>query len=103
MTAKVFVTLKRTVLDPQGKAVQGALAKLGYPEARDVRAGRYIEINIEAKSKEEAQKRVDAMRAVAGVLRGRVEYRGVASLIYSTDFDAERFSESWTTQGRKMR
>jgi hypothetical protein len=36
-------------------------------------------------------------------LRGRVEYRGVTSLIYSTEFDAERFSESWTTQGRKMR
>jgi phosphoribosylformylglycinamidine synthase subunit PurS len=44
MTAKVFVTLKKAVLDPQGKAVQGALAKLGYPEARDVRVGRFIEI-----------------------------------------------------------
>lgn len=61
MTAKVFVTLKRTVLDPQGKAVQGALATLGYPEARDVRVGRYIEITLEAKSKEEAGKRVDEM------------------------------------------
>ena len=36
-------------------------------------------------------------------LRGEVEYRGVTSLIYSTEFDAERFSESWMTQGRKMR
>jgi len=35
-------------------------------------------------------------------LRGRVEYRGVTSSLYSTDFDAERFGESWTTQGRKM-
>ena len=33
MTARVFVTLKKAVLDPQGKAVQGALAKLGYPSA----------------------------------------------------------------------
>lgn len=35
-------------------------------------------------------------------LRGRVEYRGVTSSTYSTDFDAERVSESWTTQGRTM-
>lgn len=54
MTARVFVTLKKAVLDPQRKAVQGALAKLGYPEARDVRVGRTIEITLEAKSKEEA-------------------------------------------------
>ena len=54
MTARVFVTLKKAVLDPQGKAVQGALAKLGYPDARDVRVGRTIEITLEAKSKEEA-------------------------------------------------
>ena len=61
MTAKVFVTLKRAVLDPQGKAVQGALAKLGFPEARDVRVGRYIEITLEAKTKDEAGQRVDEM------------------------------------------
>lgn len=35
-------------------------------------------------------------------LRGRVEYRGVLSWTYSTDFDAERVGELWTTQGRKM-
>jgi phosphoribosylformylglycinamidine synthase len=61
MTARVFVTLKKAVPDPQGKAVQGALAKLGYPEARDVRVGRTIEITLEAKSKEEAARRVDEM------------------------------------------
>jgi len=36
-------------------------------------------------------------------LRGRVEYQGMTSSLDSTDFDAERFGESWTTQGRKMR
>ena len=61
MTARVFVTLKKAVLDPQGKAVQGALAKLGYPEARDVRVGRFIEIKLEARSKAEAEKRLDEM------------------------------------------
>ncbi len=40
MTARVFVTLKKAVLDPQGKAVQRSLARLGFPEARDVRVGR---------------------------------------------------------------
>ena len=61
MTARIFVTLKKAVLDPQGKAVQRSLARLGFPEARDVRVGRFIEIALEVGSREEAQKRVDAM------------------------------------------
>ena len=61
MTARVFVTLKKAVLDPQGKAVQRSLGKLGFPEARDVRVGRFIEIALEAPSKEAAGKRVDEM------------------------------------------
>ena len=61
MTARIFVTLKKAVLDPQGKAVQRSLAKLGFPEARDVRVGRYIEIGLEAPSKAEAGKRIDEM------------------------------------------
>jgi phosphoribosylformylglycinamidine synthase len=61
MTARVFVTLKKAVLDPQGKAVQRSLSRLGFPEARDVRVGRFIEIALEAGSRDEAQKRVDAM------------------------------------------
>ena len=61
MTAKVYVTLKRTVLDPQGKAVERSLAQLGFPQARNVRVGRFIEFGLEAPSKPEAQKIVDAM------------------------------------------
>ncbi len=61
MTARVFVTLKKAVLDPQGKAVQRSLAKLGFPEARDVRVGRFVEIALEAGSKAEAAARVEAM------------------------------------------
>lgn len=37
MTGKIYVTLKRAVLDPQGKAVAQALARLGFDEVRDVR------------------------------------------------------------------
>ena len=43
MTAKVYVTLKKAVLDPQGKAVERSLAQLGFPQARNVRVGRFIE------------------------------------------------------------
>jgi len=61
MTAKVFVTLKKGVLDPQGKAVEQSLARLGFPEAREVRVGRFIELAVEARSREEASKRIYAM------------------------------------------
>jgi len=61
MTAKVFVTLKKGVLDPQGKAVEQSLARLGFSEAREVRVGRFIEMAVEAGSREEATKRPQAM------------------------------------------
>ena len=61
MTAKVFVTLKKGVRDPQGKAVEQSLARLGFPEAREGRGGRFIELAVEARSREEASKRIDAM------------------------------------------
>ncbi|RHW30940.1 phosphoribosylformylglycinamidine synthase subunit PurS [Neobacillus notoginsengisoli] len=44
---KVFVTLKESVLDPQGKAVSNALQSLGYEEVADVRIGKYMELTIE--------------------------------------------------------
>ena len=46
MNAKVFVTLKKGVRDPQGKAVEQSLARLGLPEARQVRVGRFIERGV---------------------------------------------------------
>ncbi len=46
MKAIVHVTLKPAVLDPQGKAVRGALHSLGYEEASDVRVGKLIEIAL---------------------------------------------------------
>ena len=46
MKAKVYVTLKNGVLDPQGKAIQHALATLGFDEASDVRQGKYIELEL---------------------------------------------------------
>jgi phosphoribosylformylglycinamidine synthase PurS subunit len=47
MKALVYVTLKRTVLDPQGKTIQSALKKMGYKSVDDVRQGKFFEISID--------------------------------------------------------
>ena len=46
MKAKIFVTLKHGVLDPQGKAVGHALESLGYDNIKDVRVGRFFELEL---------------------------------------------------------
>lgn len=61
MLAKVYVTLKKGVLDPQGKAVQHSLESIGYKEAEDVRIGKFIEIKLSNISKAEAEKKVSEM------------------------------------------
>lgn len=61
MKAKIIVTLKSTILDPQGKAIQQALQNLGYTEVKDVRVGKYIEIELVPKSPEAAQKEITQM------------------------------------------
>lgn len=45
---KVFVTLRESVLDPQGKAVQQSLTNLGYQGVEDVRIGKYMELSIDS-------------------------------------------------------
>ncbi len=61
-TVRVYVTLKRGVLDPQGSAVGRALRSLGYDEVEDVRLGKYIEMKVrEGEATEAAQRRVDEM------------------------------------------
>jgi phosphoribosylformylglycinamidine synthase PurS subunit len=47
MKAYVYVSLKKTVLDPQGKTIAGALKKMGYSAAGDVRQGKYFEITLD--------------------------------------------------------
>ena len=46
MKAKVYVTLKQGVLDPQGQAVARALGRLGFSEVKDARIGKYIEVQL---------------------------------------------------------
>ena len=55
MKAKVFVTLKPSILDPQGKTITGALQSLGYDDVQDVRQGKYFELDIVAETSEKAQ------------------------------------------------
>lgn len=43
---KIYVTLRESVLDPQGSAVMGSLHKMGYAEVEDVRIGKYLELVI---------------------------------------------------------
>ncbi len=46
MKVEIFVTLKPGVLDPQGRAIQQSLAGLGFAGVNDVRAGRYLELDV---------------------------------------------------------
>ncbi len=47
MKARIYVTLKKSVLDPQGKTVQSALQTLGFADVSDVRCGKMIELVLE--------------------------------------------------------
>ncbi len=55
LNAKVYVTLKKGVLDPQGKAVQHSLASLGYNSVEDVRLGKFVEVKLNEADKEKAK------------------------------------------------
>jgi len=59
--AKVYVTLKPTVNDPQGLTIRGALHTLGFSAVQEVRAGKYIEIKIEENDLEKARSEVQDM------------------------------------------
>lgn len=55
MKAKVYVTLKPSILDPQGKTIAQALHTMGYDSITDVRQGKFFELDIEADSSDEAR------------------------------------------------
>ena len=60
MKAYVYVSLKKSVLDPQGKTIQGALNKMGFQGLQDVRQGKYFEITLNGGlSRSEAQAEVE--------------------------------------------
>jgi phosphoribosylformylglycinamidine synthase PurS subunit len=61
LIARVIVTPKPVVNDPQGITVKNGLVSLGFREVSDVRVGKYIEVSLEGASEQEARKQVEAM------------------------------------------
>lgn len=55
MLVKVFVTPRKGILDPQGRAVEQSLRSLGFGNVSDVKIGRYITLNVDARSAQEAR------------------------------------------------
>ena len=71
MKAKVYVTLKPSVLDPQGKAIHHSVASLGYKNIGDIRQGKYFEITLDD-SITEADARISVERIAKDVLANPV-------------------------------
>jgi phosphoribosylformylglycinamidine synthase len=62
MKVRVFVSLKSTVLDPQGQTVCSALHSLGHPSIADVRQGKFFDVKIDdGVTREQAQKEIDTI------------------------------------------
>ena len=61
LLARVYVTPKRGILDPQGKAVQSSLHALGFAEVQDVKVGKYIELKLRDAEPQAATARVREM------------------------------------------
>ena len=59
MKISAIVTLKKDVLDPQGKVVSQTLKNMGYENVSDVRQGKYFEIELNETNKEKAKKTID--------------------------------------------
>jgi phosphoribosylformylglycinamidine synthase len=59
--AKIHVTLKQGILDPQGKAIEHALDSLGFKNVGNVRVGKYMEVDVDEKDKVKAEAQVKAM------------------------------------------
>ena len=59
LKAKIIITPKKAVVDPQGKTVQSALAHMGYNDLGAVHVGKYLEIELGGKDKELARKQID--------------------------------------------
>jgi phosphoribosylformylglycinamidine synthase len=55
MKTRVFVTLKPSVFDPQGNTITEALHQMGYTSVGDVRQGKYFELDVDAKTPDEAK------------------------------------------------
>ncbi len=61
MRAKIHVTLKQGILDPQGKTIEHALDSLGFKNAANVRVGKYVELDLKESDKAKAEAQVKSM------------------------------------------
>ena len=61
MKIKIIVTLKKSVLDPQGTVIQQALNGMGFNDVNGVRQGKFFEINIDEKDQKKAEEKADEM------------------------------------------
>ncbi|AIQ21974.1 MULTISPECIES: phosphoribosylformylglycinamidine synthase subunit PurS [Paenibacillus] len=61
LKATVYVTIKKSVLDPQGVAVQGALHSVGFQEVESLRIGKYMELTLDTDNRAEAEVRLKEM------------------------------------------
>ena len=61
MKIKIIVTLKKSVLDPQGTVIQQALNGMGFKDVNEVRQGKFFEINIDEKDQKKAEEQVSQM------------------------------------------
>lgn len=61
LEAEIYITLKKTVADPQGLTIKHALESLGYNQAEEVRIGKLVTIKLKIKDKKEAEEKVDEM------------------------------------------
>ena len=61
MKAKIHITLKSGILDPQGKAIEHALGTLGFKNVRDVRMGKYLEVDLQETTQDKAEAEVKSM------------------------------------------
>ena len=61
MRARVYVTLKPSVFDPQGRVVADALVSLGYQDVKDVRQGKFFEVELDTSDTADAKARVTEM------------------------------------------
>ncbi len=71
MKAYVYVSLKKSVLDPQGKTIQGALKKMGYKGLEEVRQGKYFELTLDG-GLESAEAEAEVARIAREVLTNPV-------------------------------
>jgi phosphoribosylformylglycinamidine synthase PurS subunit len=84
MKAKIYVTLKPSVLDPQGKAIHHALETIGYSDIVDVRQGKYFEIMLSDRLSSE-----DARAMIERIARDVLANPVIEDFLIELDSDTE--------------